>query len=250
MQADETLPLLLKQLSLPSMYAHYASQADEASSGHWSYTRYLSCLCDLELTSRRQRRMARYIKASKLPPGKTLSCFDFKANASINPAQIEALSEQTDWVRAGHNVVILGPSGIGKTHLASAIGYRLIEQDLRVLFMTTMGMVELLQKARAELKLSALLSTLARIPLLILDDISYAKKSEMETSVLFELIAERYESSSLLITSNQPFSEWDQIFPDTTMAVAAIDRLVHHAVVISVQGESYRKTHSMDKNLR
>jgi len=115
--------------------------------------------------------------------------------------------------------------------------------------MSATAMVEKLQKARAEFKLNTLLARLARIPLLILDDISYVKKTEMETSVLFELIAERYESSSLIITSNQPFSEWDQVFPDSTMAVAAIDRLVHHAVVINVQGASYRKTHSLHKNL-
>jgi DNA replication protein DnaC len=249
MQPPESLPLLLKQLGLPSIYQHYQSQAEEAEKYHWSYSRYLSGLCDLELTSRRQKRMQRYIKESKLPPGKTLSQLDFQAVPSINPAQIEALAEQTDWVKLGNNVVLLGPSGVGKTHIAAAIGYRLIEQDCRVLFMSATAMVQKLQKARAEFKLNTVLARLARIPLLILDDISYVKRTEMATSVLFELIAERYESSSLIITSNQPFSEWDQVFPDSTMAVAAIDRLVHHAVVINVQGASYRKTHSLHKNL-
>ena len=244
MRTAETLPLLLKQLGLPSMYQHYQTQAEEAANHHWSYTTYLSHLCDLELTSRRQKRLQRYIKASKLPPGKTLTQLDFKAMPSINPAQIEALAEQTAWVKEANNVVLLGPSGVGKTHLAAAIGYRMIEHNMRVLFTSTTALVQILQKARAEFRLNTVLAKLARIPLLILDDISYVKKTEMETSVLFELIAERYESSSLIITSNQPFSEWDQIFPDSNMAVAAIDRLVHHAIVLNIQSASYRKTHS------
>ena len=117
----------------------------------------------------------------------------------------------------------------------------MIEQGSRALFISTTALVQKLQKARAELKLQDQLIKLARFPLLILDDISYVKKSEMETSVLFELIADRYETNSLIITSNQPFGEWDQIFPDNAMAVAAIDRLIHHATIINVQEQSYRK---------
>jgi len=248
MQQPESLPLLLKQLNLSTMIQQYQRQAEEAEKEHWSYLGYLGRLCHLESISRREKRLQRYIRASKLPVGKTLPHFDFQAIPSVNAAKIEALGAQSDWVRQAHNVVILGPSGVGKTHLAAALGYRMIEQGLRVLFMPTTMIVQKLQKARAELQLNELLARLARIPLLILDDISYVKKSEVETSVLFELIAERYESGSLMITSNQPFSEWDQIFPDSNMAVAAIDRLVHHAMVINIQGESYRKKQAMNIN--
>jgi DNA replication protein DnaC len=115
--------------------------------------------------------------------------------------------------------------------------------------MSTTALVQKLQKARSEFKLAEQLAKLARFPLLVLDDISYVKKSEMETSVLFELIADRYETNSLIITSNQAFGEWDQIFPDSTMAVAAIDRLVHHATIINIQEESYRKAKANQNNL-
>ena len=134
MKHTETLPLLLKQLGLPSMYRHYQAHAQEAEKQHWSYAEYLGKLCHLELTSRRQKRIQRYIKESKLPPGKTLANLAFEAMPSINPAQIEALAEQTHWVTEGNNIVIFGPSGVGKTHLAAAIAYRMLEQNIRVLF--------------------------------------------------------------------------------------------------------------------
>jgi DNA replication protein DnaC len=242
-----TLPLLLKQLGLPMMYRHYEEKAEEALQEQWSHRDYLSVLSDLEVSSRRQKRILRHIQESKLLAGKSLDTFDFKAAKSINAAQIQALAENNSWVKQANNLMIFGPSGIGKTHLACAIAYRMIEQGSRVLFTSTTALVQKLQKAKSEYKLQEYLSKLGRYPLLILDDMGYVKKSEMETSVLFELIADRYETNSLIITSNQPFGEWDQIFPDTTMAVAAIDRLVHHATILNLQGESYRKS-SATKN--
>lgn len=236
-----TLPLLLKQLGLPMMYQHYEAKAEEAIQASWSYTDYLSVLSDLELSSRRQKRIARHIKESKLLTGKTLETFDFTAAKSVNPAQIHALAENGSWVKEAKNLVIFGPSGVGKTHLACAISYRLIEKGNRVLFTSTTALVQKLQKAKHEFKLQDCLAKLGQYPLLVLDDIGYVKKTEMETSVLFELIADRYETNSLIITSNQPFGEWDQIFPDNTMAIAAVDRLVHHATILNIQEQSYRK---------
>lgn len=243
-----TLPLLLKQLGLPMMYRHYESKAEEAVTEHWSHMEYLSVLSDLEVTSRRQKRIQRHIKESRLPVGKTLDTFDFSATKSIPFTQIKALADNSSWVKQANNLVIFGPSGVGKTHLAAAIAYRLIEQGTRALFTSTTILVQKLLKARKELKLPEQLIKLSRFPLLILDDMSYVKKSEMETSVLFELIADRYESTSVIITSNQPFGEWDQIFPDNSMAVAAIDRLVHHATIINIQEESYRKLKAASRN--
>ncbi len=199
------------------------------------------------MSSRRQKRIQRHIQESKLPPRKTVDTFDFKAAKSINAAQIQALAENNSWVKQANNLVIFGPSGVGKTHLACAIGYRIIEQGSRVLFTSTTKLVQRLQKAKSEYKLHDQLLKLAQFPLIILDDIGYVKKSEMETSVLFELIADRYETNSLIITSNQAFGEWDQIFPDNSMAVAAIDRLIHHATIINIQEQSYRKIASNNK---
>lgn len=239
-----TLPLLLKQLGLPSMFKHWEDEAHKAKEKHLSYPEYLSALSNLEVSHRRQNRIARYIKESRLPPGKTLDSFDFKVATSINAAQITALADNISWVNQGKNLIVFGPSGVGKTHLVSAIAYRLIEQGIRTLFMPTTALVQKLQLARKEYKLAEAIAKLSRIPLLVLDDIGYVKKSEAETSVLFELIADRYENKSLIITSNQPFSEWDQVFPDNVMAVAAIDRLVHHATIINVTDKSYRSKHS------
>lgn len=247
MPHNATLPLLLKQLRLPCMYDAWEDVALEAEKHHWTYSQYLATLASQEAAQRQQRRIAQHIKEAQLPPGKTLDTFDFKATTSINAAQIKAMAEQTDWVKQANNVIIFGPSGVGKTHLAAAIGHRLAVQGVRVFFTQTTTLVQKMQQARRDYKLPELLSKLARFGLLILDDIGYVKKNEAETSVLFELIAERYEAHSLLITSNQPFGEWDQIFPDGVMAVAAIDRLVHHASIINIKDDSYRRRHSKAK---
>lgn len=154
------------------------------------------------------------------------------------------MADNPSWVKQANNLIIFGPSGVGKSHLASAIGYRLIERGTRVLFSSTTAMIQKLQEARKNHRLPEALAKLGRIPLLILDDIGYAKKDEQETSVLFELIAERYETSSLIITANQPFSEWDKIFPDNMMAVAAVDRLIHHGTILNINEQSYRRTQS------
>lgn len=130
---------------------------------------------------------------------------------------------------------------MGKSHIAAAIGHAFIDQGMRCLFTPTTNLVQTLQLARKEYRLPDAMAKLDKYALLILDDIGYVKKDESETNVLFELIAHRYETGSLIITANQPFSEWDKIFPDSMMAVAAIDRLVHHATIINIQDESYRR---------
>lgn len=241
MTHEATLPLLFKQLCLSTMKIHFEEMALKAQKQHWSYTRYLATLCELELAHRCEQRLMRRLKESKLPLGKTLATFDFTMTSSINPAQIQALAENTSWIKKAENLILFGPSGVGKTHLAAAIGHSALQQDMRVLFSSTMALTQQLQQAHKECQLPEALNKLSRFQLLILDDIGYIKKDSQETSVLFELIAERYETGSLVITANQPFSEWHQIFPDNMMTVAAVDRLIHHATIITLQEESYRK---------
>lgn len=248
MSDTATLPLLLKQLGLPSMFNHWEEQDQLAQQHHWTYPKYLSMLSNMEVAYRTQKRIMRHIKESKLPSGKTLDTFDFNVTKSINAAQVTALADNVSWVKQANNLVIFGPSGVGKTHLAAAIAYRMIEQGIRALFMPTTTLVQKLQRANQEYKLADAIAKLARVPILILDDIGYVKKNEAETSVLFELIADRYESGSLIITANQPFSEWDQIFPDNVMAVAAIDRLVHHSTIINIDAQSFRQSQHENKN--
>ena len=241
MPNTETIPLLLKQLRLPTMLRKWATQEELAQEKEWRHAEYLATLCELEVASRYQKRVGRHTKESRLPAGKTLGSFDFGMVKSMNPKIVKALADNASWVKDAKNILIFGPSGVGKSHLAAAIAHALIEKGVRCYFSSTTSLVQKLQDARKQYKLSEALGKLARYPLLILDDIGYVKKDDMETSVLFELIAERYETGSLIITSNQPFGEWDKIFTDNMMAVAAIDRLVHHAIIINIKEESYRK---------
>lgn len=150
-------------------------------------------------------------------------------------------AQTTHWLESAGNILIFGPSGTGKTHVCAALGRSMVELGQRVKFLTATALVQQLQSAKLQLELQTLLSKLDRYDLLIIDDLGYVKKSDSETSVLFELIAHRYERKSLLITANQPFSQWDGIFPDSMMTVAAIDRLIHHATIIEMRAESFRK---------
>ncbi|MDN5850820.1 MAG: IS21-like element helper ATPase IstB [Nitrococcus sp.] len=240
-----TLPILLRQLRLPTMAACCEEVSRQAVEHGHSVAQTLATLCEYELAERERRRLARHLKESRLPVGKTLPAFEFAALSRANRTRIAALAEDTGWLDTAHNLLLFGPSGVGKSHLAAAIGHALIEQGLRVRYAAASALVQELQSAKQQLRLAEALAKLDKYRLLILDDMGYVKRSEAETSVLFELIAHRYEAGSLLITSNQPFSAWDRIFPDDMMAVAAIDRLIHHAHVVELTGESYRKqTHT------
>lgn len=236
-----TLPLLLKQLRLTSFSRHWETLLEQSTQRNWNGAQYLTALCEQELADRHSRRISRYAKESQLPLGKTLSSFDFAQVPELKAEQIEVFTTGTDWVHQARNLLLFGASGVGKTHLAAAIGHGLTEQGVRVRHYTTTALVQQLQQAREQLQLEDALQKLDKYRVLILDDFGYVKKSDQETYVLFELIAHRYETGSLIITSNQPFSEWDSIFPDEMMTVAAIDRLVHHANLIEVRSDSYRR---------
>jgi DNA replication protein DnaC len=183
----------------------------------------------------------RAISEAQLPAAKSLSNFEFEHCPKLNPATIKQLAEDPGWIERAENLLLFGASGVGKTHLASAVGRSLIELGKRVKFSTATALVQVLQHAKQNLQLPATLTKLDRYDLLIVDDLGYVKKTEAETSVLFELIAHRYERGSLLITANQPFSQWDEIFCDSMMTVAAVDRLVHHALILDIQAESFRR---------
>ncbi|MCP3883472.1 MAG: ATP-binding protein [Sulfitobacter sp.] len=240
-----TLPLLLKQLKLTTMGRHWERLLQQAEQDGWNGAEYLAALCELELAERHRRRIARQAVESRLPAGKSLASFDFTQVPDLSAHQFAALAGTADWTRQSRNVLLFGPSGVGKTHLAAAIGHGLIEQGVRVRHFTTTALVQQLQLAREQMRLEDALHKLDRYRALILDDFGYVKKTEQETHVLFELIAHRYETGSLIITSNQPFAEWDRIFPDQMMTVAAVDRLIHHATIIEVSSDSYRRKQAL-----
>ncbi len=245
MREAAKLPLLLKELRLSTMLHLWESMAQEAEQQGWNYRLFLAVLCEHEVEARTQKRIQTYIKQSRLPAGKSLATFDFNHAKQIKRAKVDDLAHNSHWVQQAENLLVFGPSGVGKTHLGAAIGHALVEKGIRVLFSSTTELVQHLQMARRDLTLPATLAKLDKYPLLILDDIGYVRKDDAETHVLFELIAHRYESGSLIVTSNQPFSEWDGIFATNAMTVAAIDRLVHHATIFEINSESYRKKHSL-----
>ncbi|WP_262562641.1 IS21-like element helper ATPase IstB [Acaryochloris sp. CCMEE 5410] len=223
------------------MLDHWEAIEHQATQQQWSYARFLLELCYLEADRRTQGRLKRALAEAQLPSAKGFTNFEFDHCPDFNPAPLMQLVEDTVWLEQAQNCLIFGPSGTGKTHLAISVTRRSIELGKRAKFFAATALVQLLQDAKLQLQLHPLLKKLDRYDLLVLDDIGYVKKSEAETSVLFELIAHRYERKSLLITANQPFSQWDHIFTDSMMTVAAIDRLVHHGVIIEVQAESYRR---------
>jgi DNA replication protein DnaC len=235
------LPVLLTQLRLPTVALLWPTLTETADRESWPAAKTLAALMEHEVAERARRRTARHLLEARLPAGKTLDLFDFAAVSSISKARITALAEGDSWLDQGTNILLFGPPGVGKSHLAAALGHAMVDAGYRVLFTRTTDLVQQLQTARQELKLASAIEKLDKYHLLVLDDLSYVQKSQAETSVIFELISARYERRSLLITANQPFGAWDSIFPDPAMTVAAIDRLVHHSIILEMNTDSYRR---------
>ncbi len=239
----EALPLMLKELRLPAFGQHYEDYQVQAIDQSWGYSQYLSSLCEQEVARRFQTRIHNWTKEAKLARGKSFATLAINELPKTIQQKVIGLRDNTQWALQADNVLLIGPSGVGKSHIAAALGFHLIEQGIRVKWLQATALVQLLQQAKQDLDLMGVMSKLDKYRVLIIDDIGYVKKTDSETHVLFEFIAHRYESGSLIITSNQPFSHWDQIFPDTLMTVAAIDRIIHHATIVEIDGDSYRKKH-------
>lgn len=235
------LPLMLRQLNLSGIASLWNDLSQQSDMEGWGSARFLELLCEHELQGRETRRFARHFREANLPKGKTFSTYDFNHCPMLNKTQINTMAKGGSWLKNGENILVFGPSGTGKTHLVAAIGTQLIEQGYRVMFGSTTSLLQKLQAARKSYLLPSAIEKLDKYDVLILDDLGYVQKDHDETGVLFELISERYERKSMIITCNQPFGEWDTIFKDKTMAVAAIDRLVHHAIILQMNNESYRK---------
>lgn len=246
----QRLSLILNDLRLPAIKLIWPDFADRADKEGWPGARLIAALAEHEVAERDRRRIERHLSEARLPPGKTLDSFAFDAVPMISRAQVMALCSGDSWLEKGANLIMFGPPGGGKSHLAAAIGLALIEKGWRVLFARTSDLVQKLQVARRELALESALAKLDKYHLLILDDLAYVTKDQAETSVLFELISARYERRSTLITANQPFGEWNRVFPDPAMTLAAVDRLVHHATIFEMNVESYRRRAALQRQTR
>ncbi len=239
--------LMLGELRLPGIKMVWAELAARADKEGWPAARFLAALTEYEIAERSRRRTARHMSEARLPVGKTIATFDFAAVPMVSKAQVMALTAGDAWLAGGANLLMFGPPGGGKSHLAAAISLALVENGWRVLFMRTTDLVQRLQVSRQELALESAIAKLDKYHLLVLDDLAYVSKDQAETSVLFELIAARYERRSMLITANQPFGEWGKVFPDQAMTLAAIDRLVHHATILEMNVESYRRKTAIER---
>jgi DNA replication protein DnaC len=229
----------LKDLRLPTIRGRVQEVAEKARNESLSYEDFLLELVEDERDVRRQHRIQRALRASKLPLEKTLEAFDRKRLPPKVDAHVNVLLDGTFLDRC-ENVLAFGPPGSGKSHLLCAIGQELIHAERRVLFRRCDLLVQELLTAKRDLYLPRLLKQWGRFDALILDDIGYVQHSREEMEVLFNLLADRYERGSVLITSNLSFSEWDQIFKDPMTTAAAIDRLVHHSVVLELNLPSFR----------
>ena len=241
------LALLLAELRLPAVKLVWPDLAAQADKEGWPAARFLALLAEHEMAERSRRRIERHLAEAKLPPSKTIDTFDFEAVPVVSKAQVMALAAGDAWLGRGANLILFGPPGAGKSHLAAALGLALVEAGWRVLFTRTTDLVQRLQIARRELTLEAAIAKLDKYHLLILDDLAYLTKDQAETSVLFELIGDRYERRSLLVTANQPFGQWGKIFPDQAMTLAVVDRLVHHATIFEMNVESYRRRTALER---
>lgn len=238
-ELHSSLTQCLKELRLPTVRACYQQQADQARQESLSYERYLAELMEREREVRRQNRIARFLRESKLPLEKNLDTFDLKRLPAKVSSQVKVLLEGS-FLERTENVLAFGNPGSGKTHLLCAIGQELIHQGRRVLFTSCNLLVQDLLIAKQELRLPRALKRLSKYNVLIIDDIGYVQQNRQEMEVLFVLLAERYERGSVMLTSNLPFSKWERIFKDPMTTAAAIDRLVHHSVILELNLPSYR----------
>jgi DNA replication protein DnaC len=230
---------LLKELHLPMFREYYQEFADKAMAEDMGYAQYLFELAQRECEVRRANKIIRLVKASKLPMEKTMANFNLKRLPLKLRQQIRILLEGSFADRT-ENILAFGKPGSGKTHLLCGICHELARQGRKVYFATCDLIVQELLRAKQELKLDKLLKKFSRFDVLMIDDFGYVKQNRDEMEVLFTLLAHRYERDSVLITSNLPFSKWEMIFKDPMTTAAAIDRLVHHSVILELNVKSYR----------
>lgn len=231
MQAVSLLEDHLKTLKLNCMASQLETWLQEASKHNWPYDDFLLKLCQEELSSKQEKRCDLNIKLAKFPYVKTLESFDFKYQTSLKEDHFKELSK-CRWVRNGENLILLGPPGVGITHLAIALGIEAIKQGYRTLFMSTQGLLASLAKAYSENRLEEKLRVFCQPKLLIVDEIGYLPLDRHGASLFFQLVAKRYEKGAMILTSNQAYSHWGEVFGDHILATAILDRLLHHAISI------------------
>jgi DNA replication protein DnaC len=229
----------LKSLRLPTVLREYGKLARQCATEGQDHVQFLARLVELEMIDRERRMIERRIKAAKFPAVKSLDSFDFKAIPALNKMQVLELA-RCEWIERRENVIALGPSGTGKTHIALGLGLSACQKGLSVGFVTAAALVHELMEARDERRLLRLQKQMVGYKLLIIDELGFVPLSKTGAELLFELISQRYERGSTLITSNLPFDEWTETFGSERLTGALLDRLTHHVNILEMNGESYR----------
>ena len=235
----EKLMAELKSLRLPAMAEMLDSYAKQAASSSMSYVDFLGGLVSEEVIRKEQRSVQNRIKSARFPVLKSLDDFDYTFQPSVDRKKVGELSNLR-FIDNKENILFLGPSGVGKTHLATGLGIRACESGYKVLFTTLNDMVSVLMASMADNSFPSKLRQYVQPPLLIVDEVGYLPVSKDGANFLFQVVAKRYETGSIILTSNKSFADWGEVLGDSVIAAAILDRLLHHSTVFSVRGDSYR----------
>ena len=235
----DTLQALCERLKLPEVSRLAAARAQQAAAEQWTYSQYLIDVFQAEVAARQDRYVVSHTQMSHLPFHKTLDQYDFPFQPSLDERQVRQLLT-LQWVDAAENLIVLGPPGVGKTHLVVAMAVQAIVERIPVYFITIQDLVADLRKAWDENRFATRLGMYVRPRLLCIDEVGYLPLSPLEANLFFRLVAARYERGSLALTSNKGFVDWGQVFGDPVMATAILDRLVHHSTILNIRGDSYR----------
>lgn len=243
---SKTIKYYCKLLSIPLVGEIYEKEAEQANKTQLSYQHYLYNLLKYQVDSRLDNSVQRKIKKAKFPFIKTIEEYDFSFQPKVDEKLIKQLSE-LNFVGEGKNIIFAGPPGVGKTHLAVAIGVKAAMARKRVLFFTAEELINNLISAEYSKTLPQYIESLSRIELLIIDEVGYLEISKASAVLFFKLISKRYEKTSTIITTNKPFEEWNEIFGDEVIAAAILDRLLHHCYPFFITGKSYRMKELFEK---
>lgn len=245
-EQSERLAQILKELHLKEIHQIYEEEAEKAAKTKLSYVGYLSKLMEAEILSKTDRSINRKISLAKFPKVSTLEEFDFAFQPSINDTYIRELAN-LGFLEKKENIIFMGPPGVGKTHLAISLGIKACIAKYRVAYYSAKELMDLLYSSLIENTLTEKIESLSRIHLLVIDELGYMPIDKEKANLFFQLISRRYETSSIILTTNLPFDQWDQVFGDHIISSAILDRLAHHCHIFNITGNSYRMKERLQK---